>query len=136
MDDPLNPDGRGTFRISKKIKSMNNEQSSDLHNLSQRPSRRDFLKKGSMVAFLSAIPGFAAKATTTPTPIPLPLPPGCNPNSPVLQELLRISTSRDTLALTEAIATIWTGPEMLSLPSYFLNTNADQLSGFQKDVLR
>jgi hypothetical protein len=24
---------------------------------------------------------------------------------------------------------------MLSLPSYFLNTNADQLSGFQKDVL-
>jgi hypothetical protein len=97
----------------------------------QNTNRREFLRKSGAAALLSALPPqlFAGTPTLTPS--------HCNPgpNRDILAQLQRISDSPESRQISESVAAIFTSPELLSLPTYFLGKEAATLSSFQKDVL-
>jgi len=80
-------------------------------------NRRNFFWKGSALALLSAIPGFA-KAAGTPAPV-VPAP-TCSPASAAAIQLAlaKIYNSPDNRTVTAGLATILSSPEMISLPAY------------------
>ena len=59
----------------------------------------------------------------------------CNVDSPILRELRRIADSCDGRTVRDMVVDLLTDPEFIGLPTYFLNTEADTLSAFQKDLL-
>src|SRR5262245_29092850 len=95
-------------------------------------SRRDFLRKGDAGFFLSALSGgLATNASARNQDDQLP----CNGDSPILRELWRIADSCDGRTVRNMVVDLLTDPEFIGLPTYFLNTQADTLSAFQKDLL-
>jgi hypothetical protein len=97
-------------------------------------NRREFFRKSGAVALFSALPAKLFAGMAAPSPAPSSGSPSAN--LAILAQLQRIAASSDSRTLTEGVATILTSPEMISLPTYALNTGASILSGFQKDLLR